>query len=58
MSGKMEIILPTCLFNKYFVTSYVLSAVLHAVISNVALHWKRITSTIHLHCLYCVLNLF
>lgn len=31
----MEIILPTCLFNKYFVTSYVLSAVLHAVISNV-----------------------
>lgn len=32
----MEIILPTRLFNKYFVTSYVLSAVLHAVVNNVA----------------------
>lgn len=37
----MEIILPPCLFNKYFVTSYALSAVLHAVINNVACPLER-----------------
>lgn len=37
----MEIILLTHLFNKYFVISYVLNAVLHAEVKKVASLWKE-----------------
>lgn len=37
----MEIILLTQLFNKYFVISYVLNAVLHAEVKKVAFPWKE-----------------